>query len=77
MFMQRGFLLIAAVATTAAMPAMGQTPSAAGPPGSETQRAASIPKLSGVWTHPAFPWFEPPASGPEVTSFCELRGGTE
>jgi hypothetical protein len=25
---------------------------------------ASIPDLSGAWNHPAFPWFEPPASGP-------------
>jgi hypothetical protein len=24
----------------------------------------SIPDLSGVWDHPVFPWFEPPASGP-------------
>jgi len=63
MWRQRDFLLCVAVATVAAMPAMAQTPSAAGPAGSETQRAA-IPKLAGVWTHPAFPWFEPPASGP-------------
>jgi hypothetical protein len=26
--------------------------------------AASVPNLSGVWSHPALPWFEPPASGP-------------
>src|SRR5689334_23551741 len=26
--------------------------------------AGSIPGLSGVWSHPALPWFEPPASGP-------------
>ena len=26
--------------------------------------APSIPDLSGVWDHPSFPWFEPPASGP-------------
>ena len=24
----------------------------------------AVPELSGVWQHPAFPWFEPPASGP-------------
>src|SRR5262249_16433981 len=58
-----GFLLFVAVATTTAMPAMGQTPSA-GPAGSETQGAGSIPNFSRVWDHPAFPWFEPPASGP-------------
>ena len=27
-------------------------------------RQWSIPDISRVWTHPAFPWFEPPASGP-------------
>src|SRR5260370_2633450 len=42
---------------------MAQTPSAAVPP-SETPSAASIPNFSRVWNHPAFPWFEPPASGP-------------
>src|SRR2546421_3333296 len=64
MSMQRYFLLFVAVATAAVMPAMGQTLSAAGPAGSETHGAASIPDFSRVWTHPAFPWFEPPASGP-------------
>src|SRR5207244_3092827 len=64
MYMQRNFLLFVAVATAAAMPAMAQTPSAAGPAGSETHRAASMPDFSRTWTHPAFPWFEPPASGP-------------
>src|SRR5258708_3265062 len=64
MCMQRDFLLFVAMATAAAMPAMAQTPSAAGPAGSETHSAASIPDFSRVWNHPAFPWFEPPASGP-------------
>jgi len=62
--MQREFLLFVAVATAAAMPAMAQTTSAAGPAGSETHSAASIPDFSRIWTHPAFPWFEPPESGP-------------
>jgi len=62
--MQRDFLLFVAVATAAAMPAMAQTTSAAGPPAGETHSAASIPDFSRVWNHPAFPWFEPPASGP-------------
>src|SRR6202045_1439714 len=64
MCMQRDFLLFVAVATAAAMPAMAQTTSAAGPADSETHSAASIPDFSRVWNHPAFPWFEPPASGP-------------
>jgi len=25
---------------------------------------ASIPDFFGVWNHPSFPWYEPPASGP-------------
>jgi hypothetical protein len=66
--MQRDFLLIAAVATavaTTAAPtlALAQT-TAAGPAASETHGAAAIPNFSRVWNHPAFPWFEPPASGP-------------
>src|ERR1700719_1711436 len=64
MCVQRDFLLFVAVATAAVMPAMAQTTSAAGPAGSETHSAASIPDFSRVWNHPAFPWFEPPASGP-------------
>jgi hypothetical protein len=64
MCMQRNFLLFATLATAAAMPAMAQMPSAAGPFGSEAHHAAPIPDFSRVWNHPAFPWFEPPASGP-------------
>jgi hypothetical protein len=60
---RRNFLLIAAVATAAAMPASAQT-LAAGPIGGEAHGAASIPDFTGAWTHWAFPWFEPPASGP-------------
>src|SRR5882757_349716 len=65
---QRDFLRFVAVVTVAAMPAtlptLAQTPSAAGPAAIEKHSAASIPNLSGVWQHPSFPWFEPPASGP-------------
>src|SRR5438477_9210624 len=61
---QRKFLLFVAVATAAAMPGMAQTTSGAGVAGSGTVGAGSIPNFSRVWTHPAFPWFEPPASGP-------------
>jgi hypothetical protein len=52
------------VATAAAASAIVQTPSAAGPGNSETHSLAPIPDFSRVWNHPAFPWFEPPASGP-------------
>src|SRR5215510_3989952 len=76
MRMQRDFLLFAAVAMVMAMPtmmpALAQTPSAAA---TEKLGAASIPNISGVWTHPAFPWFEPPASGPgPVTNLSRWAG---
>src|SRR5262245_41329101 len=58
MCMRREFLLLVTVATVAAVPAMAQTA------GGEEHRAASIPNFTRVWTHPSFPWFEPPASGP-------------
>jgi len=64
MYLQRGFLSVVAVAMAAAMPAMGQTLSTAGTTAGETHSAASVPDFSRVWTHPGFPWFEPPASGP-------------
>src|SRR5258706_14369570 len=31
---------------------------------SRMQNGASIPDFSGIWAHPYFPGFEPPASGP-------------
>ena len=61
----RNFLPFIALAAAIATPAFGQTiASGAGPASGATNGAASIPELTGVWTHPAFPWFEPPASGP-------------
>jgi hypothetical protein len=79
MRMQRDFLLFVAVVTVAAMPAtmptLAQTPSAAGPASSEKHNAASNPNFSGTWTHPAFPWFEPPASGPgPITNLSRWAG---
>jgi len=55
---QRYFLLFAMLAAAA----MGQKAVLAG--GSETNVGAPIPNFTGLWTHPAFPWFEPPATGP-------------
>ncbi len=53
------YLLLAALAAGMAMPAWAQTVTpAAGPAG------APIPDFSGIWSHPSFPGFEPPASGP-------------
>jgi hypothetical protein len=62
---RRNFLILAAWAAAAATPSFGQavTP-AAGTAGSGAQSAASIPDFSGIWSHPSFPGFEPPASGP-------------
>src|SRR5579871_2392660 len=56
MCMQRDFLRLTAVMAVAAVAAMAQTAAVAEP--------ASIPDFSRVWQHPAFPWYEPPASGP-------------
>jgi hypothetical protein len=59
---RRDFLLfIALVAATV----LGQTvTSGIGSTSAATDGPTSIPDFSGVWNHPAFPWFEPPASGP-------------
>jgi hypothetical protein len=79
----RDFLLSVAMATTAAMSVMAQTTSAAKLVSSETHGAA-IPDFSGVWSHPALPWFEPLPSGPRpvtnrsrknsVSNYDELVG---
>jgi hypothetical protein len=65
MTMQRGFLLLLALAATAATPASGQAPApTVRPNDSGTQSPASVPDFSGVWAHLSLPGFEPPASGP-------------
>jgi hypothetical protein len=74
MCMLRDFLIFAAAATMAAMPAMAQTTSAARLPGSETNSAAA-PDFSGVWSHPALPWFEPLASGPRPVTNKSRKNG--
>jgi hypothetical protein len=74
---RRHFVGLAALVTIAtAVPALGQTPLAAGPASSETLGVAPIPDLfSHAWTHPAFPWFEPPASGPgPITNLSRWAG---
>jgi hypothetical protein len=64
MCMQRVFLSVVAVVLAVAAPAVAQRLSAAGATASETHSTGSVPNFSRVWTHPAFPWFEPPSSGP-------------
>src|SRR6266481_6240319 len=58
---RRDFLLLVALAAGAAMPAWSQTVT---PTASPANGSASIPDFSGIWSHPSFPGFEPPASGP-------------
>jgi hypothetical protein len=62
---QRVFLLSAALAAAAVTSTQGQTivPGSV-PSNSAAQAAVSIPDFSGAWSHPSFPGFEPPASGP-------------
>jgi len=68
--MRRALLFCGAFVAAAILPAMGQTPA-----------AQPVPDLSGPWTHPAFPWYEPPESGapPFVTNLSrwalQLPGG--
>jgi hypothetical protein len=66
MYARRELLSFVAMATAVATPALPQTHSAAGTTATttETHGAVSVPNFSRVWTHPGFPWFEPPASGP-------------
>jgi hypothetical protein len=67
---RRTFWLSVALAA-AAMPALGQP---VVPP--SAQGAASIPDFYGIWAHPYFPGFEPPASGPgPIVNRSRLRGG--
>jgi hypothetical protein len=73
MCMLRDFLLSLAVVTMAAMPAMSQTTSAK-LAGGETNSPA-VPDFSGVWSHPALPWFEPLASGPRPVTNRSRKNG--
>jgi len=70
----RDFLLSIAMAMTAAMSAMAQTTSAARLASSETH-SATIPDFSGVWSHPALPWFEPLPSGPRPVTNRSRKNG--
>jgi hypothetical protein len=76
---RRDFLSLAilAAAAASATAAFGQTVMV-GPTRSGAQSAASIPDFSGIWSHPYWPGFEPPASGPgPVTNRLRLRGGPQ
>src|SRR5579871_5563327 len=58
------FLVFAIAVMAVATPALGQTATPLAQASTATNSAAPIPNLSRSWNHPAFPWFEPPASGP-------------
>jgi hypothetical protein len=78
---RRDFLLLAtlAAATASVTAAFGQpvTP-VVEPTGSGAPSTASIPDFSGIWSHPYWPGFEPPASGPgPVTNRLRLPGGPQ
>jgi hypothetical protein len=59
--LQRNLLFYVIVAASAPLPAVSQTPVNGRSP---TESAVPAPDFTGTWTHPVFPWFEPPASGP-------------
>ena len=67
-------LLIVMIAA-AAVAALGQRTLAAGPADKETQSAASVPNLSGVWRRGGLPWYEPPALGPGPVTNRSRRNG--
>jgi len=75
MHRQRNFLLLVTLAA-AAWPALGQDVApVVGPAGSGTQTGASIPDFSGIWSHPYWTGFEPPASGPGPVTNRSRRNG--
>ena len=60
---ERKFLLLVAVATAAATPAVGQDTAPAGKAASNVmQSAVSIPDFSGIWAHSSFPALSPPGT---------------
>src|SRR5438309_9792643 len=72
---RQDFLLLVTLAA-AATTAWGQTVApAAGPAGSATQGAESVPDFSGIWAHPYLTGFEPPASGPGPVTNRSRRNG--
>jgi hypothetical protein len=70
MNIRRRFIPFGMLAATAAL-ALGQ-----GVVRAAAQNGATTPDFSGVWTHPYFPGFEPPASGPgPIVNRSRIRGG--
>jgi len=70
-------LSLTILAAAVAPPAFGQQVAPAAPlAGGDRPNATTIPDFSGIWAHPYFPGFEPPASGPgPIVNKSRLRGG--
>src|SRR5262244_1569944 len=64
MDVQRHFSTGVLALAVALLPFLQVVAPAAAPVGGDRQNAAAIPDFSGIWAHPYFPGFEPPASGP-------------
>jgi hypothetical protein len=79
MHRQRHFVLMMTLAAAVGTPAWGQTVTPAGESASSgSQSAKAIPDFSGLWAHPSFPGFEPPASGPgPVLNKSRMRVGPQ
>jgi hypothetical protein len=78
MNVQRSYFLLLVTVAAAATPALGQTVAPTVGPDGAPQTTASILDFSGIWGHPYWPGFEPPASGPgPVTNRSRLRSGPQ
>jgi hypothetical protein len=69
-------ILAGGLAAAAALPAFGQEAATTAGRGRDTPNASTRPDFSGIWAHPYFPGFEPPASGPgPIVNKSRVRGG--
>ena len=67
--------IASAMVLAVASAAVGQEATPSGRPGAGAA-TTPVPDFSGVWAHPYFPGFEPPATGPgPITNRSRLRGG--
>jgi hypothetical protein len=62
---RRNLVAFTILAMMTVTPVFAQTPPVIASAGSPVNGTSTIPNFSGAWNHPAFPWFEPPASGPQ------------
>jgi hypothetical protein len=64
MNVQRHLLLLVTLAAIVTPASTQQVAPAAAPANMDAHSTVPIPDFSGIWSHPSFPGFEPPASGP-------------